>query len=251
MLELKGVSAGYDGEMVISDISLGVSFGEKLAVIGPNGCGKTTLLRAVAGLLPYSGEITLEGRPLRGMKQREVAAKIAVLSQLSGMYFSYTVYDTVMMGRYAHFKERLLGLAGERDKERVRESLESVGMWNSRGREITELSGGQLQRVFLARTLAQEPRVLLLDEPTNHLDLKYQAEFVRRLRDYDCTVIGVFHDINLAMQLGGNVLLMKDGGIRALGKASEVVTGSLLQDVYEMDVAGYMRETLQFWERGK
>lgn len=252
MLVLNSVSAGYGGVDVVKDISFTVQPGEKLAIIGPNGCGKTTLLRAIAGILPYSGKISLEGQDGKKMKQRQIAKKIALLSQIAGVYFSYTVYDTVMMGRYAHIKDRLLGLPSEHDKAKVQESLAAVGLWESRKREITELSGGQLQRVFLARTLAQEPQVLLLDEPTNHLDLKYQAELVEYLRTWteksNCAVVGVFHDINLALQLDGHLLIMKEGGIRAIGKASDVIAGSLLKEVYEMDVAQYMRQSLQIWE---
>lgn len=252
MLTLDSVSAGYGGVDVIKGISFSVQPGEKLAIIGPNGCGKTTLLRAIAGLLPYSGQILLEGRLAKGMKQRKIAEKIALLSQISGVYFSYTVYDTVMMGRYAHMKDRLLGIPSSRDKEKVYESLQAVGLWDTRDKEITELSGGQLQRVFLARTLVQEPKVLLLDEPTNHLDLKYQAELVEYLKNWTvesrCAVIGVFHDINLALQLDGNLMVMKEGHIRAMGKGSEIVVGGLLEEVYEMDVAQYMRRSLRIWE---
>ena len=252
MLALDSVSAGYGGVDVIKGISFSVQPGERLAIIGPNGCGKTTLLRVIAGILPYSGKILLEGRIAKSMKQRQIAEKVALLSQISGVYFSYSVYDTVMMGRYAHIKDRLLGIPSSRDKEKARESLLAVGLWDARDREITELSGGQLQRVFLARTLVQEPKVLLLDEPTNHLDLKYQAELVEYLRNWTeeskCAVIGVFHDINLALQLEGNIMVMKEGGIRAIGKGAEIVAGGLLEEVYEMDVTQYMRRSLKVWE---
>ena len=249
MLEIKNLASGYGMGEVISEISLSIKAGEKLAIIGPNGCGKTTLLRAIAGILPYSGEILLHKRPLREMKQREAAASIAMLSQISGLYFSYSVYDTVMMGRYAHIKDRFLGMPAKRDHQQVRHSLESVGLWDERRREITELSGGQLQRVFLARTLAQEPEILLLDEPTNHLDLKYQAELVEHLaKSQSYAVVGVFHDINLALQLRGKLMLMKNGKIRALGEAEEIISGGLLEEVYEMDVRRYMRRSLQIWE---
>ena len=251
-LTLNAVSAGYGGADVIKNISFSVQPGEKLAIIGPNGCGKTTLLRAIAGILPYSGEMLMDGRYAKDMKQRQIAEKVALLSQISGAYFSYSVYDTVMMGRYAHIKDRLLGMPSSLDRKKVQESLAAVGLWEEREREITELSGGQLQRVFLARTLAQEPKVLLLDEPTNHLDLKYQAELVEYLRNWaetsKCTVIGVFHDINLALQMEGNLLVMKEGRIRIIGKGPEIVAGGLLEEVYEMDVAEYMRKSLKIWE---
>jgi len=251
LLTLSNVSAGYNGTDVIRDISFRVGRNENLSIIGPNGCGKTTLLRAIANILPFRGEIEIGGRPLRGMKHREVTLKIAMLSQISGIYFSYNVYDTVMMGRYLHIRDKLLGLPSEEDRERVRRCLEAVDLVAEADRPITTLSGGQLQRVFLARTLAQAPEVILLDEPTNHLDLKYQIELIEYLREWAAegnrSVVGVMHDINQAMKLSDNVMVMKGGKIRAIGKSGEVVTDALMEEVYEVDVAGYMRESLKRW----
>jgi len=186
------------------------------------------------------------------MNRREIAAKVAMLSQISGVYFSYTVFDTVMMGRYAH-NGTLLGLPNAEDKAIVTRCLETVGLLSEKDRAITELSGGMLQRVFLARTLAQQPQILLLDEPTNHLDLKYQAELIDYLsgwaQEEGRAVVGVFHDINLALRLGGSMMVMQDGQIMALGKADEIATGGLLNRVYEMDVAQYMRRGMAIWQR--
>ena len=253
MLKLENVCAGYGGEDVVKGISLCVQAGESLAIIGPNGCGKTTLLRAIANVLPFKGEIKIDGKSIRAMKHREIAAKIAMLSQLSGVYFSYTAFDTVMMGRYAHIKGKLLGLPSGEDKAMAERCLEAVGLLAEKDRPITELSGGQLQRVFLARTLAQQPQILLLDEPANHLDLKYQAELVDYLKTWSMeggrAVIGVFHDINLALRLSGNLMVMKEGRAVAFGKADEIVRGGLLDRVYEMNVAMYMKETFEIWNR--
>ena len=252
MLMLKNVSAGYNGVDVVKNISLNIKSNENLSIIGPNGCGKTTLLKAVANLLPFKGSIEIDGKSVRKMKQREISLKIAMLSQTSGIYFSYNVFDTVMMGRYLHIKDRLLGIPSEQDKNCVNRCLETVNLINEKDREITKLSGGQLQRVFLARTLAQEPEIILLDEPTNHLDLKYQIELIEYLKIWasegNRAVVGVLHDINLAMRLSENIMVMKDGEIQTHGKASEVITGSLLEQVYEIDVARYMRDSLKKWE---
>ena len=254
MLRLSGVNAGYGGEDVLKDVSLSLGAGECLAVIGPNGCGKTTLLRAIAGILPYRGEIALDGEDIRGLPPRIIAARVALLSQISGAYFSYSVYETVMMGRYAHTKGGLLGQQTAEDKDVTDCCLRTVGLWDERDRPITELSGGQLQRVFLARTLAQQPRLLLLDEPTNHLDLKHQAELVDYLKSWVAggqrAVVGVFHDINLALRLGGRLMVMSEGRVEAIGPPGEIISGSLLGEVYQMDVAGYMEQTLNFWRRG-
>ena len=160
-----------------------------------------------------------------------------------------------MMGRYLHIKDTLLGLPSKEDKECVMRCLEAVDLVGAADKIITELSGGQLQRVFLARTLAQSPDIIMLDEPTNHLDLKYQIELVEYLKvwaqESGRTVIGVMHDINLAMRLSDNILVLKNGEIVAQGKTGDVVTASLLKEVYGIDVAGYMRESLKRWESVK
>ena len=252
MLALRNVSAGYNGVDVIRHVSFCVNNNENLSIIGPNGCGKTTLLKAVACILPHSGEIEIDGKPVGKMKHREISRKVAMLCQISGLYFSYSVYDTVMMGRYLHIKEKILGLPSEADREIVLRCLDAVGLSAEAGRAITTLSGGQLQRVFLARTLAQEPDVILLDEPTNHLDLKYQIELIDYLKVWaaqgERAVVGVLHDINLAMKLSDNILVMKEGEICVQGKVGDVITGSLLEDVYEIDVAQYMRDSLHKWD---
>jgi len=252
MLTLDNVSAGYDGVDVIMNVSMRVDNSENLSIIGPNGCGKTTLLRAIANVLPYSGEIEIDGMPVRKMKQRDISLKIAMLSQLSGIYFSYSIFETVMMGRYLHIKDRMFGNPSEEDRECVARCLKAVDLTQEADRSITTLSGGQLQRVFLARVLAQEPQIILLDEPTNHLDLKYQLELIDYLKkwgtDNNRSVIGVMHDINLAMQLSDKIMVMKNGEIHALGKVDDVMTDDLMEDVYEIDVARYMRESLKRWD---
>jgi len=252
MLVLKNVSAGYGGADVIRNISLRVKSNENLLIIGPNGCGKTTLLKTMANLLSFRGEIEIDGKSIRKMKHRDYSRKIAMLSQSFGIYFSYTVFDTVMMGRYLHIKDRFLGLPSDEDQEYVMQCLERVHLASEKDREITKLSGGQLQRVFLARVLAQDPEIILLDEPTNHLDLKYQFELVEYLKEWSShsnrAVVGVMHDLNLALRLGTSMMVMKDGEVQAYGQSCDVVTGSLLKNVYEMDVTGYMAESLKMWE---
>ena len=252
MLSLTNISLGYGNGDVVNDVSFTLNAGENLSIIGPNGCGKTTLLKAIAGLLPFRGEVELGGKSTRKMKHKEIASKIAMLSQITGVYFTYSVFDTVMMGRYLHIKDKLLGIPSDDDKAHVRRCLETVDLWAEKDREITTLSGGQLQRVFLARTLAQEPEIILLDEPTNHLDLKYQVELIEYLRSWAApgnrAVVGVLHDINLAMRLSDKLLIMKAGRIQALGKTDEIVTGALLRQTYGIDVAGYMRESMKVWE---
>jgi len=255
MLTLKNVCAGYGGGDVVRNVSLQVMRNENLAIIGPNGCGKTTLLKTIVKLLPFRGDIALDGKSIRMMKPRDISRKIAMLSQISGIYFDYTVFDTVMMGRYLHAKDRFLRLPSDEDREFVTQCLKAVDLHGERDRAITKLSGGQLQRVFLARTLAQDPDIILLDEPTNHLDLKYQAELIEYLKEWSRrghrAVVGVLHDLSLAMRLGRSLLVMKDGEAAAYGKTGDIVTSGLLKRVYDMDVAGYMVDALRMWERLK
>ncbi len=251
MLKVEHLTCGYGGAPVVKDLSFEVPAGGRLCILGPNGCGKTTLLRALAGLLPHEGKVTAEGRDLAAMDRRQLARTVALLSQISSVYFSYTVYETVLMGRYAHQTGGAFSGPGPEDRAIALECMERTGVADLRDRQVTELSGGQLQRVFLARTFAQQPRIILLDEPTNHLDLKYQVELVQELKAWAAgegrCVVGVLHDVNLALDLADLFLLMEEGRARYFGPAAEFDPAALNR-VYQMDVGGYMRRSLQRWE---
>lgn len=253
MLTLNNVSAGYGGVDVVKNVSFKINGGENLSIVGPNGCGKTTLLKAIANLLPFKGEIAIENKSFSKMNRREISLKIAMMSQQQGLYFAYSVFDTVMMGRYLHLKDRFLARPTQQDKELVLESLKAVGLADEKDKMITKLSGGQLQRVFLARTLVQQPDIILLDEPTNHLDLKCQIELIEYLKTWshegNRAVVGVLHDINMAMRLSDRILVMKEGQIQALGNADEIISSGHLDKVYELDVARYMRSSLERWRQ--
>ena len=250
MLQVKHLSCGYGDIPVVKDVSFQVDEGQRLCILGPNGCGKTTLLRGITGILPARGNVTVCGEPFTEMSSREKAKRIALMSQISSAYFAYTVYETVMQGRYAHQKRSALFSESKEDERIVRESLERTGMLEHKDRLITELSGGQMQRVFLARIFAQDPQVILLDEPTNHLDLKYQVELIESLKEWvqekaRC-VVGVLHDINLALSLADTVLLMEEGSVKAFAK-SEDFDLSLLDHIYQTDVRKFMRDAFKRW----
>ncbi len=252
MLILDNISAGYEGIDVIKNISFSLEAGENLCILGENGCGKTTLIKAIGGMIPIKGQINMDNMNICRMKRKEIAKKIAVMSQITSVYFSYTVYETVLLGRYVHMDSYSLRGPSEKDKEYTIDCLRAVGLYDIRDKQINTLSGGQLQRVYLARTLAQEPEIILLDEPTNHLDLKHQSGLIDFLKGWSKgnqrSVIGVLHDINLAMRLADNILLMKEGKMLAYGKTKEVLTKNILNQVYDMDVVGYMKNSLSKWE---
>ena len=252
LLEAKSLFSGYDGRRdIISGISLTLGPGERLGIIGPNGCGKTTLLRVLAGILTYRGSLLLRGAERSLMGSREAARETGFLSQLSSAYFSYSVEETVMLGRYSHQNPGWPSHSSAADREAVGKALESCGLGSIRGEILSHLSGGQLQRVFLARTLAQDPAVLLLDEPTNHLDLYYQLELLDRIAEWtengNHAAIGVFHDLNLASRFSHRLILIDEGRIVDEGTPRAVLGGPELRRVYRMDVAASMRSLLQNW----
>ena len=253
MLHLKNVCAGYGNGDVLHDITFDLPLGQNLCILGPNGCGKSTLLRAISGLLDSRGELTLNGKPVAAMRRPEIASHMAMMSQMSTVYFSFSVYETVMMGRYQKLRRGLFASPSKEDKQCVEQYLQATGLEPLRERQISELSGGQLQRVFLARTLAQEPEIILLDEPTNHLDLKHQTELVAYLKNWSQekgrTVIGVLHDINLSLMLSDQLLFLKNGAVAAMGSADAVLSREFLREIYDMDVVSYMLDSFTRWER--
>lgn len=252
MLKVENLSCGYGNEDIISDITFSADSNEKICIIGPNGCGKTTLLRALAGILDYKGKITINDLDMKSLSRKDISKSIALMSQISSVYFSYTVYETVALGRYIHNTKKLFIEENERDKQVIEECLKAVGLYDLKDKPITELSGGQLQRVFLARVYAQEPEIILLDEPTNHLDLKNQIEFIDYLNKWanekNRIVIGVLHDLNIAMQFADKIILMHDGKIVSIGTPDEILSSNELSKAYDTDVKEYMRKSYSFWK---
>ncbi len=240
MLSVQRVSGGYSGESVLKDISFDVQTGELFGILGPNGSGKTTLLKMISGILPIEkGDIFIQGKRLQEYHSKQLAKKVAVLSQHSAQSFSYSVKETVSLGRYAHQKG-WFQTWGTKDEEIVQRVMKQTGVSALQNKNIQELSGGERQRVFLAQALAQEPEILLLDEPTNHLDLSYQKELLDLLKQWTTitglTVLSIFHDLNLAGLYCDRLLLLENGRININHIPNEVLREERIKDVYRTNI---------------
>ena len=251
MLELKNVSCGYDKVDVVRDITFEARRGEILCIVGPNGCGKSTLLKAIGKLIEYSGNIVLDSINIENLNRKELAKNISLMTQTNNIYFPYTVYETVSLGRYAYLKGVLSSLSKD-DRNIVIEAIKSVGLFELKDKQISELSGGQLQRVFLARAFAQNPEVILLDEPTNHLDLKCQVEILEYLscwaKENNKIVIGVLHDLNLVNLFSEKIVMLSQGEIIGKGTPKDVFLEEDLETVYKINVKKFMLKALKKWE---
>ncbi len=245
MIEFRNVSISYGKKEVVHNVSFTLPDIGSLVILGPNGCGKTTILRAFAGLIPYSGSILLDGKEIRDIKKDEMAKKVAYLGQMMHGDFTYTVEETVLMGCYAHMHKGWFMQMSDRERKKVNKILKQMDLEGVKDRPITQLSGGQLQRVFLARTFAQEPNYILLDEPTNHMDFRYQKELQEYLLAWEQeeghTLIGVFHDVSIAAKLADFYLMIREGNVISFGK--EIVTPKLLEETFGFDFVEYLNET--------
>ena len=250
MLEIKEVRCGYDNKEIVKGVSFNVERGNNLCIVGPNGCGKSTLLKSIANLLEYKGNITLDSKEISKLNRKDLAKSVALMTQASNIYFPYTVYETVALGRYAHLKG-VFSRINKEDDEIILKSITNVGLMDIKDKLISQLSGGQLQRVYLARAFAQDPDIILLDEPTNHLDLKCQIEILDYLnkwtKENNKIIVAVLHDLNLVQAFGEKVVMMNDGKIIGSGNPKDVLTEERLQEVYGIDVKGFMLEVLEKW----
>jgi iron complex transport system ATP-binding protein len=231
-VELADVAVDINGVSIVSDATILIAPGEFVGVIGPNGSGKSTLLRAVyRALRPRAGAVMLGNEDVwRSLSARQSAQRTAVVAQETTAEFDFSVTEVVAMGRAPH--KRPLEREDVRDRQIVADALDRVGMSATGGRVFATLSGGEKQRVLVARALAQESRLLVLDEPTNHLDIKAQLELVALIRELGTTTIAALHDLNLAAAYCDRLYVLQGGRIVAAGSVGQVLTPALMEAVF-------------------
>lgn len=231
MLDVINVDVKISKKEIVHDVSFDVEDGDFVGIIGPNGSGKSTMLKSIYRVLkPSAGEIIIAGEDVLKTSMRESALKTAVVAQHNYYNFDFSVMDVVMMGRAPH--KQAMEMDNEEDREIARDALSKIGMLDKADRDFYTLSGGEQQRVILARALAQQTPFLILDEPTNHLDIKYQLQLMDTIKDLDLTVLCALHDLNIAGAYCNKLVMMKDGRVRAIGTPEEILTPELIEEVY-------------------
>ncbi|MGL4730189.1 MAG: ABC transporter ATP-binding protein [Clostridium sp.] len=233
-IECKNVTVEIDKKIIINDISVNIEDGKFVGVIGPNGSGKSTLLKTMYRVMnSTNGCVLIDGEDMANIKSKDIAKVLAVLSQESAANFDFTVEDVVMMGRSPH-KKTFQGDT-KSDYQMATKALEKVGMDSFKERNFLSLSGGEKQRVLLARALCQEPKILILDEPTNHLDIKYQLQLMDIVKELKVTTFAAIHDMNIAAKYCDRIYGMKNGNLICEGTPKEVFTKEFFQDTFEVE----------------
>ena len=235
ILEVKGLSLGYENRPVLDGVDLTVERGKIYSIVGPNGCGKTTLLRAMSrSLKPMKGAVLLDGQNIFHENTKKVARKMAILSQSNAAMGDVTVRQLVSYGRYAH-RKFWQGETGE-DKEAVEWAIRRTNLSGYEERRVAMLSGGERQRAWIAMSLAQKPEILLLDEPTTYLDISHQLEIMELVsalnKEEGITILMVLHDLGQAARYSDEMIVVHDRGIYKKGSPWEVLTADLLSDVF-------------------
>ncbi|MDE2525451.1 MAG: ABC transporter ATP-binding protein [Methanocorpusculum sp.] len=240
VISAERLCVSYGDHKVLRDLSLAVEEGRFIGILGPNGCGKTTFLRALSRILePVSGVVMIEGMDVAAYDTRALARILGCVRQETDVAFPFTVREIVLMGRHPHIGR--LAPLGEADLSIADEAMRRTNTLHLADKLITEVSGGERQRVLIARTLAQQPKILLLDEPTSHLDINHQLEILSLIQELTpkITVVGVFHDFNLASYFCDRLILMSAGQIVAAGTPAEVLTAERIQMSFSVRMLGH------------
>lgn len=233
-IKAENINITLEKNNILKDINIEVDNKEVVGIIGPNGSGKSTFLKCIYRVLkPSDGAILLDKVDIKDMTVKESSKRLAVLSQHNNYNFDFTVKDIVLMGRSPH--KRFMERDNKEDYAIVNDALKKVEMLEFKDRCFQSLSGGEQQRVILARALAQQQQCLILDEPTNHLDIKYQLQLMRIVKNLNIEVIAAIHDLNIAAMYCDKIYVLKDGEIIKYGNPKEVLTQKLIKEVYEVD----------------
>jgi len=235
---IENLTAGYEKATIFQDLNVSIPKGKVTTIIGPNGCGKSTLLKTIGRILKKEhGDIYLQEQNMQSMSTKEIAQKLAILSQSPSAPFQLKVEELISYGRYPHRKN--VNRLSKKDQEMIEWAMEVTQTTEFRNRELAQLSGGQRQRVWLAMALAQETDILLLDEPTTYLDMAHQLEVLHIVRDlnekHGCTIVMVLHDINHAARFSHELIAMRSGEIIQCGSPLEIITPSVLKEVFQIE----------------
>lgn len=233
-IKAENINITLEKNNILKGINIEVDNKELVGIIGPNGSGKSTFLKCIYRVLkPNDGAILLDKVDIKNMTVKESSKRLAVLSQHNNYNFDFTVKDIVLMGRSPH--KKFMERDNKEDYDIVNDALKKVEMLKFKDRCFQSLSGGEQQRVILARALAQQPKCLLLDEPTNHLDIKYQLQLMKIVKNLNIEVIAAIHDLNIAAMYCDKIYVLKDGEVIKYGKPKDLLTKELIKEVYEVD----------------
>ncbi|MDQ0213978.1 iron complex transport system ATP-binding protein [Oikeobacillus pervagus] len=234
-ISVEDVSYTIFDKKIINQVSLTIHHGELVGIIGPNGSGKSTLLKNMYRVLkPDGGVIQLDGRSITDINTKEIAKQLSVVSQESSVAFDFNVFEIILMGRTPH--KKFLQPDTVEDEHIVRNALSQVNMSEYIDKRFTQLSGGEKQRVMIARAIAQGAKVMILDEPTNHLDIHHQLQVLELIRELQVTCVAALHDLNLAACYCDRLYVLNQGEIVASGTPKQVLTKELLKEVFNVHV---------------
>ena len=235
LLTVSDLSIQLLGTPIVHSLQFNLYPGTITGLVGPNGCGKTTLLRTICGYLPYSGSILLEEKEVSKWSRRELARKVSFVRQAPTLSFDFTVEELVLLGLLPH--KTLLEGASRQDQESLNGVLEQIGLSSFSKRSVQSLSGGERQRAYLAQAILQDSALLLLDEPTAHLDISHQYQFLELLKDLankGKTILAVFHDLELAVKFSDRLLVLHEGHQVGHGSPANILNDKLLANVFKM-----------------
>ena len=234
VLDISSLSFNFGSKNILADINISIKDNGIVGIIGPNGSGKSTLLKCIYRVLkPKTGTIFIDGKNINDYQFKETAKKMAVVAQHNDTHFDFNVLEMVLIGRSPH--KKFMERDSAEDIELAYKALEQVNMKDFADRNFSSLSGGEKQRIILARALVQNTDCLILDEPTNHLDIKHQLHFMSLAKDLKITVISAIHDLNIAAMYCNKIYALKGGQIIAAGSVNEVITEEVIKTLYDVE----------------